>query len=575
MTFFKTVWYNACSLLLARIILFGGLLVVIVFGFIVFGNSEEEAIEIPDSYTLYINLNELPEKIDHNLKAKLLNESNSLTVFELTETLKFVKDDDDVKSVVINFGDNLLGIGNYQHLAIVLKDLSQHKKVITYSNNYSIQSLIASTGSNNVIMHPQGQVECKGLGVQLLYFKDILNRIGIEAEPIRAGKYKSAIEPFIKDSISPENEFQLKELLGSIWESLSNTIESKGNISSQEIDFIANNKGYLYANEAVEYGLIDSVGFLSDIINDEKLSNGDLLSSSNYFKKYKKKILASKDNNFAVLSLEGPIKCGDDEMDITATHVLKQIKEISKDKSIKGLVIRINSPGGSALASETIYQAVKKLNQSIPVVISMGDVAASGGYYIAMASDYVFAQPTTITGSIGVFGLMMNAEELTNKIGLNVSKVNTHQMSDFYSFDRSLYEYEKERIQIGIDSTYQTFLRRVSKGRGLTVNQVHSHAQGRIWSGVDAVKIGLVDSVGQLDDAIKYLKELIAMEDLGVKLFPKEKTLLQEISSNLDDSPQIQFPSTIQMIIDAGKDIEEIKTFNQPQARLPFKIKFQ
>lgn len=575
MSFFKTVWYNACSLLLARILLFGGLIVVIVLGLIVFGNSEEEAIDIPDSYTLYINLNELPEKIDHNLKAKILNESNSLTILELTETLKFAKNDENVKSVVINFGDNLIGIGNYHHLALVLKELSEYKKVITYGNNYSIQSLIASTGSNNVIMHPQGQVECKGLGVQLLYFKDILNKIGIEAEPIRAGKYKSAIEPFIKDSISPENEFQLKELLNSIWGSLSKTIASNGEITTEEIDYIANTKGYLYANEAIKYGLVDTVGFLSDIINNEKNLSGDLLSSSNYFKKYKKKILASKDENIAVLSLEGPIKCGDDEMDITASHVLKQIKEISKDKSIKGLVVRINSPGGSALASETIYQAVKKINQSIPVVISMGDVAASGGYYIAMASDYVFAQPTTITGSIGVFGLMMNAEELTNKIGLNVSKVNTHQMSDFYSFDRSLYEYEKERIQIGIDSTYQTFLRRVSKGRRLTVNQVHSHAQGRIWSGVDAVKIGLVDSVGQLDDAIKYLKKLIANEDLGLILFPEEKTLLQEISSNLDDSPKIQFPTTIQMIIDAGEDIEEIKTFNQPQMRLPFKIKFQ
>ena len=346
-------------------------------------------------------------------------------------------------------------------------------------------------------------------------------------------------------------------------------------VSSKDIQSIANNQAYLTANEAINKRFIDTLMTWDEVLNVNRTI--DFVSVSEYFKSFRKDIYPeNKSSKIALLCLEGPIMSGSDDDIISEQKTTKYLREIYQDTTIKALVVRINSPGGSALASETIYRAMKRIERKIPVVISMGDVAASGGYYIAAASDFIFAEPTTITGSIGVYGLMMNTNELSKKIGISVQKVKTNELSDFPAFDRSLKDQEKAILTKSIQSTYDLFLERVSEGRNLSINEVHELAQGRVWSANDALSNNLIDAMGGYNEAIFKAKELASLKEYSISVFPKKKTILEKLKSEIDDtSIKIALPKIFEKLNIRLEQIETISEMKGAQMRLPFFIEFQ
>jgi protease-4 len=580
MSFFKTLIKNTISLYLA-LALFG--VTAFIFVFVIFSGIVGSAIEsiegtegIPtQTFNVKLELSLLDDKVSNEFYWGLSGKDEPLTFYELQQTIKHIEQNEQVNKVLIKINQIPGGLSNYHAISTAIDSLASKKKVLIHSNDYNLKSLLFSKGKAESVIHPLGSVAFKGLGAQILYFHEMLENMGIEAEPIRAGKYKSAIEPYILDSISDANKFQIQELLEDIWSSSIHSISANYNIPEKKLNSIADEIGYMSAEEALKLGLIDTILTWDEVMNINRTI--EQVSVSDYFKSYKKEILPNtSDNKIALLCLQGPIMSGTDEDIISEINTTEYLRKVYADSSIKALVVRINSPGGSAMASETIYRALKRVESKIPVVITMGDVAASGGYYIASASDYIFAEPTTITGSIGVYGLMMNFHNLAKKIGVSIQKVQTNELSDFPAMDRSLSEKEKSILTKNVEHTYDLFLKRVAEGRNLTINQVDQIAQGRVWSASDALNERLIDEIGSYNEAIQKAAVLANLSEYSVNMYPKKKTILEKLKDEVESpSIKIAFPKALEELNEYLEEFQTISEMEGPQMRLPFYVKFQ
>jgi len=433
--------------------------------------------------------------------------------------------------------------------------------------------------ADSLYLTPEGEIQFTGLSAQIMFFKTILEKVGIEPEIIRHGKFKSAIEPFMLDSISPANREQTLTYMGSIWKKILTGIKEERGISIDTLNSLADNLRINSGTAALKNKMIDGLLYNDQVTEVLKRMSGiekkqklNLVTVSQYSGSEEEK--SEKEfstNKIAVIYALGEIGMGkgDDET-IGSETLSKAIREAREDSSIKAIVLRINSPGGSALASEVIWRETVLAKKAKPFIVSMGDVAASGGYYIACMADTIVAQPNTITGSIGVFGLLFNAKKLMKEVGVNISVVQTNKYADIGSPMRKRTTYERNVIQKGVEDIYKTFITHVSEGRGMTVAQIDSIGQGRVWSGENAIKIGLVDMFGGLDDAIRIASEKAKILNYRIKTYPEKGKYDEIIEGIMKEAKVSTFESEMGEYYQYYKNIKQVKNMKGIQARLPY-----
>lgn len=407
-------------------------------------------------------------------------------------------------------------------------------------------------------------------------------------EVVRHGKYKSAVEPFLDDEMSPENREQITALLESVWGSMLEEIAEGRDLSTETLNSIADTLGARLPEYARASGLVDGVIYSDEYESRLKLATGiDMddkqpqINVRDYMKRSSKRKTYSGKDKIAVIYAQGDIMYGEGGPNTIGQGLInKALRKARENSQVKAVVLRVNSPGGSAITSDIIWREVELTKEKIPVVVSMGNVAASGGYYIAVGADKIFAEPTTITGSIGVFGTIPNISEFAEKIGINAEQVGTNVNSVDYSVFEPMSPQFRGYVKEGIEEVYTTFLRRVSDGRNISMAQADSLAQGRVWSGVEAKELGLVDELGGLDDAIQAAAELAEIEDFGIRKYPRFKSgferFMDEMASAKTESIESQLKDEM------GQELYsifiELKTVVQQrgiQARLPYTIRIR
>lgn len=460
------------------------------------------------------------------------------------------------------------------------------KKIIAYGVDWDERDYYLTSIADEVILNPIGMMEMNGLGAQPLFYKGAFEKYGIGVQTVRVGNYKSAVEPYTRENLSPENRQQLETLIGGIWQNFITTVASSRKISPNQIQAIADNQGLLSAQEAKSKGLIDQIAYWDEVLakltslsakEQQTFRQIDLASYSDVAVKSVPE--KSSGNKIAVVYAEGAIVNGDGTFEtVGGDRFSRELRKIRNDDEVKAVVLRINSPGGSATASEIILREIQLIKAEKPVIISMGDVAASGGYWMATGGQHIFAEPNTITGSIGVFSLLFNTEKIGNNFGLTWDTVKTAKLADLSTNVRPKSEQEIAIYQQTVNKIYDLFLDKVSQSRKIPKEKVAEIAQGRVWLGTDAQKIGLVDDLGGLNAAIAYA---VAQTNLGqdweIVEYPQKKSLEAAILGKLFNIQAFTVVNPSDpLTVEWEKFKQEfgvLQTFNDPKsvyARLPF-----
>ena len=468
----------------------------------------------------------------------------------------------------------------------IRKALNKFKKtgkfIYAYGDFFTQKGYYLSSVADSIFLNPVGDLELKGLASEVLYYSDFQDQYGFKMEVIRHGKYKSAVEPFLQNKMSNENKTQISSLLNDVWSVIKGEISISRSLKENTIDKLASNSNFSNPQSAVNARLID--GLIYEDVFDEKIKTRlgielkDKLGKVNISQinstslKYNSQI---KDR-IGVVFAEGPILYGEGTEDIIAQGVfVETIDDLAKDDWIKAVVIRVNSPGGSALTSELLWRSIEKLKKSKPVIVSIGNIAASGGYYIASGADYIFADPMSITGSIGVFATLPNAKGFLDNIGINAQTVQTHPNSLGYSPYQNINNEFKKRIKTGIENTYETFKNRVIKGRSLKPEVVEKISQGRVWSGKQAHKLGLIDSLGDLQEAINFAAKKVSIDEYNVIEYPQFEESLEKIFMGI--TPEILNKSPLEILIPKENFLKNEFKINRSQksflyTMLPFEL---
>lgn len=461
---------------------------------------------------------------------------------EILHAIAIAQNDSEIKGISINTSFLQAGFAQTQEIRRALEEFkSSGKFVYSYSDFYTQKDYYLASVADEMYLNPQGALDFKGLASEVLYYKDLQEKSGVKMEVIRHGKYKSAVEPFLSNTMSDENRSQIKELITSIWTSMLDDISQNRNIDLANLNTIADTLGGRMPKYAVATGLIDGNFYFDEYENmlreqlgievDDKIN---YVSLNDYTTISSTKTIRSGTSKIAVIFAQGEILYGEGGKDFLGQGAInKALKKARDNDNIKAIVLRVDSPGGSALVSDIIWREIELTKKEKPVVVSFGNVAASGGYYIAAGADKIFAEPTTITGSIGVFGTIPNINELAADIGINAEQVGTNENSIDYSLFEPMSDSFRNQILEGIENTYDTFLERVAAGRNMTAEQVNEIAQGRVWSGVDAQNLGLVDEIGNLDDAIEAAAEMVELENFGIRKYPKYKSDFERLMEDL------------------------------------------
>lgn len=425
----------------------------------------------------------------------------------------------------------------------ILEFRKSGKPVYAFSDYYTQGAYYLASAADSVYLNPQGNLFLFGIASQLMFFKGTLAKLEIQPEVIRHGKYKSAVEPFINDKMSPENREQIAGFVNPLWNQMTTGIAKTRKLNPEQVELIADSLQARNAEDAVRLKLVDRaiyfdefIAILNKLTGDEATKKPELVTLNEYAHSTggKKDKPYTKDR-IAVVFAEGEIVDGEgDENSVGSIPVSEAIRQARVDKNIKAIVLRVNSPGGSALASEVIWREIEIAKKAKPVVVSMGGLAASGGYYISCAADKIVAQPNTLTGSIGVFGLMLNVQDmLKNKLGITTDTYKTGPYSDFGTPTRPLTDSERKILQQEVDDIYNVFTSRVASGRKMPQADVDSIGQGRVWAGVSALQIGLVDTLGGLDDAISIAAKFSHIDNYRIRQLPDRKEGFQAIMEEL------------------------------------------
>lgn len=471
---------------------------------------------------------------------------------DILDCVRKAKTDPNIRGIYLNPMDIQAGMASVEEIRSALNDFKTSGKFIyAYGDVFSQKAYYLVTVADSLVLNPQGTVDFRGLGGERSFYKNGLEKLGVEMQIIRHGKFKSAVEPFLLDKMSDESRLQTETYLKSIWSEMLTDISASRNLSIDQLNDIADMvASFRRADFAKEKNLVDRLKYKDQVIDDlKKLTGTDEQKDVRAIDIYKyikvpevreHKGLAR--NKIAVIYASGAIDSGSSEDDIQSEELSRTIREARRDSSIKAIVLRINSPGGSAYGSEVIWREVKLAAETKPVIASMGDVAASGGYYIACAADTILADRTTITGSIGIFGMIPNVQNLmTNKLGITTDVVTTNEHSDMISITRPMSGFERDLMQEMIESGYDTFISRVADGRKMDITAVDEIGQGRVWAAPNAKEIKLIDSYGGLTAAIEVAKNMANLDNFRIVNLPKLKDPLEELLKEFSGSAKASF----------------------------------
>src|SRR6056297_139797 len=541
--FFKYLLATVLGIILTSILMF----FIVIGGIGAMVSSQDQPVNIDEHTILHIELNNpIADRSNKNPMENFdfgsLKPINQLGLNNILDNINKAKEDPNIDGIYLDFTMIPAGTATVEEIRNALIDFKASGKfLLSYADTYTQSTYYLASGADKVYLNPEGLISWTGLRSEIMFFKEALEKIGIEAQIIRHGKFKSAVEPFMYTQMSDENREQVMTYMGSIWNHMLTRISESRNISIEQLNELADNLTLNNADAALEHGFVDGLKYKDEILAElkeltkkkesEKIKNVTLAK----YTKVPKKLKSLEKDKISVVYASGSVIMGEGaEVTIGSDRISKAIREARKDSTIKAIVFRVNSGGGSALASEVIWREVKLAQQVKPVIASLGDVAASGGYYIVAPAEKIVANPNTITGSIGVFGMIPNGKKLLNdKLGIHVDVVKTNKHADIYSFSRPLSAKEKETIQLNIEGVYETFITHVAEGRGMTKEEIDELGQGRVWSGANAIEIGLIDEFGGLEKAIEIAAQTANLEKYRVIDYPKLKDTFQKLLEDL------------------------------------------
>jgi protease-4 len=589
--FFKFLFASCLGTFLALFLLF-----FIGFGAIASlagSASEKQKVDIPANSVLELRLEQnIPEKTNNlPMDPFTLEQDDVLGLTDMVKAIQQAKEDPDIKGIYLDASVVTAGKATSSVLRNALTEFkSSGKFIIAYAPYYTQNAYYMASVADSVLINPLGAVDFRGYSSMIAFYKDMLDRLDVQMRIFYAGKFKSATEPFRLDKMSDENRTQIRAYLNDLYDGFLQDISKSRGIAPDKLRQIADNFEGQSAETALQAGLVDRIAYEDEVNTLLKTKAGlkedaklKLINLTDYFNARAKKLDLSAKEKIAVLYAEGTIRDGEslEAGEIFDADYVKMLRTIRKDTKVKGLVLRINSPGGSVLASENILREITLFKKTgRPVVVSMGDVAASGGYYIACKADSIFAEQNTITGSIGVFGIIPVLQNtMKNKLGITFDTVRTGRYS---AFGTPFYDFSPEEsrmIQTRVDGIYEDFLRIVSEGRGMTRDEVHAIAQGRVWSGAKALEIGLVDQIGGLDRAVQAAAQLAKVEKYRTTEYPRTKTgleqILERIAQTRDRDNTIRtwlLRSEMGDLYPMYKSLQDFRESDGIQARMPYEL---
>ena len=494
---------------------------------------------------------------------------------DFTDAISRAADDDRIKGVVL--AGSGFGGGMAQLMAVekALKEFKESgKPILSYAETYTQGEYILKSLSTKLFLNPNGGVDLKGLATQMPFFKGFLEKYGIDVQIFRVGKFKSAVEPYMETKMSEANREQNMRMLESVWDTISTIIAENRGLSREKICAAAASRAGMFPQDALKAGLVDTLSYYEEYVSYVKDTLGikNKISMVDYIAQPSTVIETAK-KKVAIIYAEGEIVDAPAAGSISSKSVRKDVEKVIKDTNVVAVVLRVNSPGGSASASDNIWHSLEKLQEEKPVVVSMGDYAASGGYYISCGSDYIFAEPTTLTGSIGVFGVVPNAAKLATKHGITIDEVAIYPNSIDPSLMAPVGKGLAPLIQKSVENIYTTFLSRVAEGRGKTTDEIHEVAQGRVWTGRDALGLGLVDEIGGLYDAVEKAASLAGVEEYRVIQTTKPKKSIDTFMELLGGSKDEEIRAVVgDELADMLGVMREISDENKLRvmARMPY-----
>ncbi len=516
-----------------------------------------------------------------NIDFNTMETKDATGLNDILRNINHAATDPNILGIYLELGTLSASPATLQEIRNKLIDFKQSGKfIVSYADLYTQGAYYLASVADKVYLTPGGMLDLHGMASQVMFYKNALDKLGIEMQIVRGpnNRFKSAVEPYFLDKMSEANREQMEKLLGSIWNEMVAGIGNSRNISVEQLNQIADNlETYFDADKALEYGLVDGLYYKDQLVAElQELTGAEgkvrSINNGNYLKSYTEK--SSSKNEVAVVYAVGQINMGEGtENTIGSVSLSKAVREARKDDKVKAIVLRVNSPGGSALASDIIGRELQLAAEEKPLVISMGDYAASGGYWISAKSHYIFAEPTTLTGSIGVFGTFPNMKKFMNeKLGLTVDVAKTNENADFGSVMQPLTEMQYARLQENVVKTYDDFTKLVAEGRGLRQSYVDSIGQGRVWAGVDALELGLVDQLGDIEDAVAYAAQLAEVDDYKVVEFPKQKDFMTRLLESMSKEDEIRAAMKQQMGVyyHYFEALQNIPDNAEVQARIPF-----
>ena len=591
--FWKTVLAVIVGLLLVQFFFF--FLFSTIVGMISLAMGGKEDVVVKDNSILVVDLSDpISDKDLHDpferfdwRKMELKTQNN---LYNALKAIEYAKDDPQIEGILIRSSGLAMSRTEAQEIRDALKDFrSCGKFIYAYAENFRQFSYYVASVADSVFMHPMGMLEWQGMSAQNFYLKDALAKWGIEPQIIRHGKYKSAVEPFMENQMSEANRIQTMTYLGSIWNYVVNGVSEERRMSTEELNIIADTKIALLAKEAKERELIDQLYYIDQLDSVLCVKTGKELDkeyNSISLSKYAEYVNKNRSVDFtaekiALVYAVGEINDGDeDDKAIGGDAYAKIFSDLRKDSTIKAVVLRVNSPGGSAFASEVMWRELERLRAKKPIIVSMGTYAASGGYYISAPADCVVSNPLTLTGSIGVFGMFMTyGKLLQDKLAVHPELVKTNAHADFVSPFRPLDPTERDLMQRSVEETYSTFLSRVSMGRKLTTDAVDSIGQGRVWSGIDALQIGLVDELGGLNRAIELAAERAGIVDnYRISTYPKyEDDFFGQFMSGMFDAKLLakKFLGISESELDLAETVQKLMKKQGIRAEMPYTVEIR
>lgn len=585
--FLKFTLATVTGIVISSVVLFF-ISILVVFSMV---SSSESETQVRKNSVMMLDLNgTLAERSQENpLDLIMKDDYRTYGLDDILSSIKKAKENEDIKGIYIQATSLGAGFASLEEIRNALKDFKESGKfVVAYGDAYTQGLYYLSSVADKVLLNPQGMLEWRGLAATPMFFKDLLEKVGVEMQVFKVGTYKSAVEPFISTEMSAANREQINVYLSSIWGQITSAVAESRNLSVEALNKEADRMLMFYpAEESVKNGLVDTLiykndvrDYLKNLAGIDKDDNMPVLGIQDMIN-VKKNVPRDKSGNviavyYAYGEIDGGSSASTDE-GINSEKVIKDLRKLKDNENVKAVVLRVNSPGGSAYGSEQIWYAVNQLKKEKPVIVSMGDYAASGGYYISCNADTIVAEPTTLTGSIGIFGMMPNAKGLTEKLGVNFDVVKTNPYADFGNLTRPMNDGEKGLMQMYVNNGYELFLTRCSNGRGISMEELDKIAQGRVWTGSTAKELGLVDELGGLDKALEIAIAKAGVDAYTVMSYPKKEGFLESLmNTNLGN--YIKGRMLNGKMSDMYRQFSIIENFDKIdriQARVPFELNIQ